>query len=217
MNSQFDRAGPGGELVQRTGEVPVESRARDFVDDLHGRTHGRGIGGVGLHEHRRSVSANQPAREVRGEIQNKLHLSASQQATGGFFRLDVIDDCEVAAVFHGVDKPAHEGTVVRGEHRNRQILRIGINRKAEENELDDGNSKHHREGETVAPHLDEFLAQDRDEPDEIEPKHSSSPQRRLWVSPLGCRDFDFHSKLSRASCIKPIKASSRPGSIFSQV
>ena len=137
VNSHFDRPGPGREIFQRSGQVAIEGRARDLIHDLHGGADGGGIGGVGLDEHCRSVSADQPAREVRRQIQDELHLAASQQTTCGFLGFDVIDDLEVAAVFHRMDEPARKGAVVRGEHGDRQILRIRVDREAEENELKD--------------------------------------------------------------------------------
>jgi hypothetical protein len=135
------------------------------------------VGGVSLHEHRWPFSANQPAREVWRHIQNELDFPASQQTTGGFLGFDMVDDREVSAVFHCVNEPPQEWTVVRGKHGDGKVLRIGVNREAEENELDNRNAKHHRKRETIATHLNKLLAQDRNEPSEIESKHQSrAPQ-----------------------------------------
>ena len=44
------------------------------------------------------------------------------------------------------------------------VGKCGVDGKAEEHKLDDRQAYHHREGDAVAPHLDEFLDQHGKEP-----------------------------------------------------
>jgi hypothetical protein len=85
-----------------------------------------------------------------------LHLSASQQTLCGLLGLDMVDNLEVATVFHRVDETSREWAVVRGKYGDGKILRIRVDRETEENELNNGNPNIIA-NETVAPHLNEFL------------------------------------------------------------
>ena len=59
--------------------------------------------------------------------------------------------------------------VAAGRHeRGRQALRIVVDGVAEQHQLHQRHAQHHGEGDAVAPHLDEFLDQQRAEPGEGE-------------------------------------------------
>ena len=63
---------------------------------------------------------------------------------------------------------ARKNAVVRRINRRGQVLRVGIDGVAEEDELEQRNADHHGERDAVAAHLDEFLADDRPEPLPVE-------------------------------------------------
>ena len=54
------------------------------------------------------------------------------------------------------------------DERGRQVLRIVVDGEAEQHQLHQRHAEHHGEGDAVAPHLDEFLHQQRAEPGEGE-------------------------------------------------
>ena len=97
-----------------------------------------------------------------------------------FLGLDIVDNLEIAAVLHGMNKSSRKRAVVRGKHGDRQILGVCVDGETEKNQLNDGDAKHHRKGETVTPHLDEFLADDRGEANEVERhrNHDQGPRER---------------------------------------
>ena len=51
------------------------------------------------------------------------------------------------------------GELVERDHRGRQVLRVGVDRVAEQHQLHDRHADQHREGQPVAPQLHELLAQ----------------------------------------------------------
>ena len=74
----------------------------------------------------------------------------------------------IEAVIIGVfERRDHRPAIVvlaeRDECR-RQSLGIGIDRIAEQDELHERHAQHHAEGDAVAPHLDELLDQQGNEP-----------------------------------------------------
>ncbi len=74
------------------------------------------------------------------------------------------DEVEVAAVADRVQQRASLRPVVGHEHGGGQVLRVGVDREAEQHELHQRDADHHPEGQAVAAHLDELLDDDRPEP-----------------------------------------------------
>ena len=66
---------------------------------------------------------------------------------------------EVAGVLGGANDAAHEGAVVGGDHGGRQLARVAVDGVAEQHQLHDRHTEHHREGQAIAPELHELLAQ----------------------------------------------------------
>ena len=59
-------------------------------------------------------------------------------------------------------------------HHRRQVPRIGVDGKAEQQKLHHRHADHQRKRHAVAPHLDEFLHQDGEQPGEGEPRHAAA-------------------------------------------
>ena len=79
------------------------------------------------------------------------------------------------------------GPLSRHLDQRRQVARVGIDGKAEQHQLDDRQPDHHREGDAVTPHLDEFLVEHGAEATEREHAHAALAGR---------------AKLSRAPAIR---------------
>src|SRR6185436_16067636 len=71
-------------------------------------------------------------------------------------------DAEVAAVTQCPKHRALMDAVVGREHRSWQVLRVGVDGEAEQNQLQHRNTDDHAEGEPVALELDELLQHDAD-------------------------------------------------------
>ena len=96
---------------------------------------------------------------------------------------DLAHEVEVAAVLQRVQQRAAYGPWSASEHRGGQMLRVGIDREAEEHELHQRDADHHREGQPVAPHLDELLHDDR-------PEHGAKRECRSAASHATKLSFD---------------------------
>ena len=181
MDPEVHRARFRGEVLQGSGQIAIKCRPGDLVEDLNCGTYSRRIRRVGLNQHRRSLSADEPARKVRGQIENELNVPPGQQVLSGLFRLDMVNDLEIAAVLHRMNKSSRKRAVVRGQNGDRQVLRIRVDGETEKNQLNDRDAKHHCKGEPITPHLDEFLPDDRGETNEVEWKgnHGSRPGSRM--------------------------------------
>jgi hypothetical protein len=77
-------------------------------------------------------------------------------------------DVEIAAVAQTPDQGARKRAVVRRINRRGQVLGIGVDGVAEQDELDHRDADHHAERQPVAPHLDELLQHDGPKPPEAE-------------------------------------------------
>ena len=85
-------------------------------------------------------------------------------------------EVEIVGLLHAGDHGPGERAVVAELDERRQVVRIGIDREAEEEELDQRQADHHAEGDAVAPHLDELLVEHRAEAPEREAR-GSRPMR----------------------------------------
>ena len=121
---------------------------------------GRRIGGVRFDQERRSIAAQKIAAEIFRNVDDKLDLTAREQIVSFRFGLHLPDEVEVGAVLHRVEQRSSLRALVGQKHRGGQMPRIGIDREAEERELNQRNAEHHGEGEPVAPHLRELLRDD---------------------------------------------------------
>ena len=70
--------------------------------------------------------------------------------------------------------------MIAAERQQRRVepLGIGVDRVAEQDEQQDRDGEHHREGDAVAPHLDEFLGEDRAEVEQRESIHDGRRSSR---------------------------------------
>ena len=97
------------------------------------------------------MSKPTPVLEARGLIKRYGHVTALDGAD-----FEVMPG-EIMAIIgdNGAGKP-----VLGGCHQGRgQPLRIAVYGKPEQQQLHEGNAKHHRECDPVAAHLDHFLGQ----------------------------------------------------------
>jgi len=77
--------------------------------------------------------------------------------------VEVGDDAEVAGVLEGGDQVPAFGRPGLVDDDGRDVAHVGLDRVAEEEQLDDREPGHDDQGEPVAPHLDELLAEHRPE------------------------------------------------------
>ena len=89
----------------------------------------------------------------------------------------------------GVDHHRHERAALRRarfvEHDGLQVPHVGLDRVAEEHELNRGQAGHHRKREPVAAHLDELLPEHRPEAGFTDPRdevHAAAPSSRRCSS-----------------------------------
>ena len=76
---------------------------------------------------------------------------------------------EIVAVLQPGENAAREFAAVGDQRGRRQVLRIGVDREPEQDQLDHRNADDHAEGQPVALELDEFLADDAEPAREREP------------------------------------------------
>ena len=121
------------------------------------------IGGVGFHEHRRALAAQQLAPEVLGDADHELDVAARQQLVRLGLARRLPGDLEIVRVLERPHQAAGEHALVGDQQCGRQLLGVGVDRVAEQDQLHQRHADHHGEGQAIAPHLDEFLDQDRPE------------------------------------------------------
>ncbi len=136
--------------------------------------------------------------KIDGDVDDKLHFAATKHLAGFGFIVRITNKLKIIAVLHRGDERARERAFVGGKNRGGKVLRIGVDRKAEEHELHQRDADHHAEGHAVALHLDKLLDDDR-------PK---SMERKTVRA---------HEKLSLDSPMRPMKTSSKPDSILVHV
>jgi hypothetical protein len=71
---------------------------------------------------------------------------------------------EIIALSERGDEAAGERPLIGGAERGRQVLRVGVDGEAEEQELHQRDPDHDAESHAVAHHLDELLEHDSPEP-----------------------------------------------------
>ena len=145
------------------------------------------VRGIDIEQDLRSFAACQGAFEAGRYGHNESGLAVSHDGLDGVTRRHGPDQVEIFRGLHRLQDGATGRSGISHLHQGRQIARVCIDGIAEQEELHDGNADHHAEGQAVAQHLDEFLAQNGENAREA-----------------------IHRKLSSAPVISQIKASSSP-------
>ena len=168
VRDEVERRGRAAQFRQRPGQVAVQHGRREQIDGGNRVADGGGIGRVGFEQQIRFLAAQQFAREIHGNFHGELHRSLREHLLDFRLVLRLARDVEIAAVAQTPDNRARKDAVVGGINRRRQVLRVGIDGVAEQDELNHRDADHHAERQPVAPHLDEFLHHDRPEPPPVE-------------------------------------------------
>jgi hypothetical protein len=124
---------------------------------------GRRIAGVGLEQQRRPRAAQEVAREVLRDVDHELHLAARERVVRIVLARDLAHEVEVGAVADRAEQRAPLRAAVGEQHGRGQVLGVGVDRVAEQDELQQRDPDHHPEGHAVAEHLDELLDDHRAE------------------------------------------------------
>ena len=163
------RRGRRSQRRQRPVEIAREGRVGELVyrgDRVAGRDW---IGRVGFDQQRRTFSAHQALRKIRRNGHHELRLAGREHAVRIRLVTCLADECEIIGVLEGRENVTRKLTVVGDERGSRQMLRIGVDGEAEQDELDDRNADDHAEGQPVAFELDELLAYDAEPARDREP------------------------------------------------
>ncbi len=128
----------------------------------------RRIGGVGLDQDLRIVAALDAAGEVGRDRHHERDGAVRHQRFCFRRRLHDMVEAVVAGHLQRRDHGARVVVVAGRDQCGGKALRIVVDGVAEQHELHQRHAEHHGEGDAVAPHLDEFLHQERAEPGEGE-------------------------------------------------
>ena len=152
------------QTAQRPGQIARQAGLADLAHGSNGIAGGGRIGGIGLQQHGRALTAQQPTAEIGGNGQYKLHLATLQHGIG--LRLGGVagQQMKIAAIAHGADNGAAEAALFMRHHHCRQMFRIAVDGETEQRQLDQRNADHHRKRQPVAAELDEFLYYNRQQP-----------------------------------------------------
>ena len=131
------------------------------------------VGRVGLDEDLRLVAAVDARAEIARDDDEKGDVAPLDEPLGLRVGLRPGDEAVVVADLKRRDDGARIMVLPGREQRGVEPLRIGVDGVAEQDELHDRDAEHHREGDAVAPHLDEFLGEHRAEADEKQPHHAA--------------------------------------------
>src|SRR6185369_8773263 len=115
------------------------------------------------------------AREVDRKADHELHLAAPKRVACRVLARELADELEIAARAHRGEVAARELALLGADDRGRQVLRLGVDRVAEEEELDDRDADDHPERDAVAPELQELLVDDSPPAVEREASHRGAP------------------------------------------
>jgi hypothetical protein len=143
------------------------------------------------------IGAGHAAGEVGGDGHGELHAALADHLVQLGGRAGLGGEVEIVGVLQRADDRAREDRVLLHQHRGRQVARLGVDRIAEQQELDDRQQQHQRIGDAVAGELLELLDHHRGD--------------------AACgRAGAIHAKLSSAWPISWMKTSSSVGSTSSQ-
>jgi hypothetical protein len=185
MHAQIERGRVTFEIGKRAGEVMGERGAvqgRQRRERVAGRDR---VGGIGLDQDGGPAAAQQLAREVLGHAEHELNVAARQELCRLRLARDLPGDGEIARVLERLHQAAGEHAAIGEQERGRQVLGIGVDRVAEQGQLEQRHRDQHGKGQPVAPHLDEFLDQDRPEtaPGQARAVHDTGTSARwsVWM------------------------------------
>ena len=154
-------------------------RQRLATDAIQGRqcvAAGGRVGRVGRQQQRRPFAADQAARKIGRDHQHELHVAAFQQTVAFRFAGGASRDAKIGGILQAGDQAARELALVALYHGQRQMLGVGVDREAEQDQLQDRHPDHHRESQAVALDLAKFLDQDRDEAAPVDRVSHSCPR-----------------------------------------
>ena len=152
--------GPGG--AREATHITAQQAGSEPCRGGNGAAHRRGVARVRGQEHRRALPALDEPGEVHRHLQDEEHI-APRHGSLRLGRRHRGGDVEVVGGPHGRDQRARRARVVAHHQRRRQVLGVGVDGEAEEEELDQRHAHHQGQGEAVPPRLDDLLAQDGDE------------------------------------------------------
>ena len=164
MDHHFERGGDPGAGRQRAGQVVGQRLARQPGQGRHGAPGRGGVGGVGLDQDLRMIAARQPGAEVAGNGHRELHLAGADHPVQFGRAASLGDKVEIAGVAHRRQDRAGVAAILLDQHGGRQMTGVGVDRIAEQDQLDDRDRQHHRIGQPVARKLFELLDQHRHDP-----------------------------------------------------
>ncbi len=158
---------------------------------------GRGgrVGSVSLDQYLGPFTAYQCAAEPGRDGNHKRHFAAGQQVGAGAGVVCVQYKAVIAGGFQRLDQGAGQRGVLFDQQRSGQLPGVGIDGVAEQDQLHNRNTEHHREGQTIAAHLHQLLHE-----------HGPYPAARDQQTPHAC-----HRVSAPALAISAMKASSRLG------
>ena len=119
------------------------------------------VGGVGDDEQRGALAAHQVAAEIGRDLHAELHGAGEQELVELLLARGAPHDVKIVARPHGRQERAREGAVVLDEHGGRQMLGVGVDGVAEQQELEQRDEDHRRESDAVAAKLDQLLDEGR--------------------------------------------------------
>src|SRR5690606_27960685 len=134
----------------------------------------RGVRGICGHEDLWYPSTYHVALEILRDDDHKIRLAAPQRFLSLGNTRYRPPEVEIVRLLHPRDDRAHQGAVVPEFDERRQMSWIGVDRKAEQEQLNQRQSDHHPKGDAVPPHLDKFLVQDRSKPPQRERAHAAT-------------------------------------------
>mmetsp|Transcript_23364 Transcript_23364/g.55522 ORF Transcript_23364/g.55522 Transcript_23364/m.55522 type:complete len:372 (+) Transcript_23364:433-1548(+) len=162
LDAHLERRGAWGQRGERPAQLAVQRGLCKLVQRGNGVARSRGVGGIGRDQQRRPFAAHDAGAEVVGHDDQELNVAALQQRVAARFRNAAFDDAEIAAGLQRRDDAARHWAGVLADDRGRQALGVGVDRVAEQHQLQHRHAHRHREGQAVAQHLLHLLECNRE-------------------------------------------------------
>jgi hypothetical protein len=124
----------------------------------------RRVGGVGLDEHGGAIATEEIAGEILRYVDDELDLAALEEVARLALGVHLLYEVEEGTILQRIEEGAPLRAVIGEENCRGQMTWVGIDRESEEEKLEQGNAEHHREGESIAPHLGKLLHDNGPEP-----------------------------------------------------
>ena len=126
-------------------------------------------------QHRRVFAAIHRAREAGRDLQHEQHVAVGQRRVGLVLGLEGAN-VEIAGVLQAPTVSVRSYCEWSADSSaGRQVVRIGVDREAEQEKLQQRQHDDQPDGHRVAPHLQPFLAQHGHEAGEGEAVHGGGP------------------------------------------